>query len=51
MIQYLGPYSVRGPKLNFETTAKGNPGVAVVGRVIRESGGTIICLYVGSIGN
>jgi ribonuclease HI len=31
--------------------AKGNPGVAGMGGVIRDSGGNIIQLYVGSMGN
>jgi ribonuclease HI len=38
-------------KLNFDGATKGNPGVAGAGGVIRDSGGTIIRLYAGSIGN
>ena len=38
-------------KLNFDLAAKGNPGVASAGGVIRDSEGTIIRTYVGSIGN
>jgi ribonuclease HI len=38
-------------KLNFDGASKGNPGLAGAGGVIRDSGGIIIRLYVGSIGN
>jgi hypothetical protein len=38
-------------KLNFDGATKGNLGVAGAGGVIRDSGGTILRLYAGSIGN
>jgi hypothetical protein len=38
-------------KLNFDGATKGNPGVAGAGGVIRDSGGNIIRLYTGSMGN
>ena len=38
-------------KLNFDRAMKGNPRVAGEGGVIRDSGGNIIHLYAGSIGN
>jgi hypothetical protein len=38
-------------KLNFDGVTKGNPGVAGMGGVIRDSGGNIIRLYAGSMGN
>jgi ribonuclease HI len=38
-------------KLNFDGAAKGNPGMTGMGRVIRDSGGNIITLYAGSLGN
>jgi hypothetical protein len=38
-------------KLNFDGVEKGNPGVAGMGGVIRDSGGNIIRLYAGSMGN
>jgi ribonuclease HI len=38
-------------KLNFDGAEKGNPGMTRMGRVIRDSGGNIIRLYAGSLGN
>jgi ribonuclease HI len=38
-------------KLNFDGAAKGNPGMTGMGGVIRDSGGNIIRLYAGSMGN
>jgi hypothetical protein len=38
-------------KLNFDKATKGNPGVAGMGGVIKNSDGNIIRLYVGSMGN
>jgi ribonuclease HI len=38
-------------KLNFDGAEKGNPGMTGMGGVIRDSGGNIIRLYVGSLGN
>jgi hypothetical protein len=37
-------------KLNFDRAAKGNPGVAGTGGVIRDSGGNIIWLYAWEYG-
>jgi ribonuclease HI len=37
--------------LNFDRAAKGNPGMTGMGGVIRDSGGNIIRLYAGSMGN
>jgi hypothetical protein len=37
-------------KLNFNGVTKGNPGMTRMGGVIRDSGGNIIWLYVGSMG-
>jgi ribonuclease HI len=38
-------------KLNFDRAAKGNPGVAGMGGVIKDSDGNVIRLYAGSMGN
>jgi hypothetical protein len=38
-------------KLNFDRVEKGNPGVAGMGGVIRDSDGNVIQLYAGSMGN
>jgi ribonuclease HI len=38
-------------KMNFNGASKGNPELVGASRVIRDSGGIIIRVYVGSIGN
>ena len=38
-------------KLNFDEVEKGNPGMTGMGGVFRDSGGNIIRLYAGSMGN